>query len=333
MQTKRKWFCSMMVVCVLASSAAAASEQLIPLGIPVGVRMTADGAVISAMMDVDSPAGKICPGKIAGLECGDIVQTVNDIPVSSGDQLAHIVQKSEGKPVKISGIREKTDISVTVQPVKSTVTATYQIGILVRDSMAGIGTLTYADPETREFGALGHPISDVDSGALLPLNSGSLVPAGVVRVVAGKTGKPGELIGTYDFSREIGTLKKNTSCGVFGQLTDESIYGKKQYLDIAEPSEITAGKAEILTCVQGDTPEQYDIVIEKTDARASNGRNMKIRVTDAELLQKTGGIVPGMSGSPIIQNGKLVGAVTHVLVNDPTRGYGIFIENMLEAAA
>ena len=332
MQTKRKWMCSILLVCVMVSSAAAVSEQLIPLGIPAGVRMTAEGAVISAMTEVDSPAGKICPGKLAGLACGDIVQTVNDIPVSSGGQLAQIVQDSEGKPVQISGLRGKTAIAVTVQPVKSTVTATYQIGILVRDSMAGIGTLTYADPETKQFGALGHPISDVDSGALLPLDSGSAVPANVVRVVAGQSGKPGELIGAYDFSREIGTLKNNTSCGVFGQLTEECLYEQKQAIDVAASSDIQAGDAEILTCVQGDTPKKYDILIERTDARADNGRNMKIRVTDADLLQKTGGIVPGMSGSPIIQDGKLVGAVTHVLVNDPTRGYGIFIENMLEAA-
>ena len=331
---KNKWISCFLLVCVLTPCTAfAASRELIPLGVPVGVRMTADGVVISAMTEIDSPAGKICPGKQAGLQAGDILQTANGNVVSSSEELANVVKNCDGKPIKLKGLRENTAISVTVQPVQSKTNGTYQIGILVRDSMAGIGTMTYVDPKTNAFGALGHPISDIDSGALLPLHTGSIVPANVIGIVAGEPGTPGELIGRYEFSREIGQLENNTTCGIFGTLTDATLYDVKNVIEIVPEKEVKPGNAEILTCVQGDTPKKYDIMIEKVNHNAKDGRSMKIRVTDEKLLQKTGGIVPGMSGSPIIQDGKLVGAVTHVLVNDPTKGYGIFIENMLGAAA
>lgn len=328
-----QWCAALLLVCVLSPCAQAASEKLVPLGVPVGVRMTAAGVVISAMTTVDSPAGEICPGEQAGLEAGDILQTANGETLSSSSQLAEIVKQSGGNPIRFTGLRGDTDISVSVQPVKSKTTGTYQIGILVRDSMAGIGTLTYVDPESGEFGALGHPVSDVDSGALMPLETGSIVPASVIGVVAGEAGTPGELVGTYEFSREIGQLDDNTACGIFGTLTDSSLYSAENAVETAEEEEIHTGKAQILSCISGDTPKDYDIVIEKVTTDAEDGRSLTIRVTDSELLEKTGGIVPGMSGSPILQDGKLVGAVTHVLVNNPARGFGVSIEKMLEAAA
>ena len=328
----KQWCAALLLVCALSPSAQAASQKLVPLGVPVGVRMTAAGVVVSAMTTVDSPAGEICPGQQAGLEAGDILQAANGETLSSSSQLAEIVKQSRGNPIRFTGLRGDTDISVSVQPVKSKTTGTYQIGILVRDSMAGIGTLTYVDPESGEFGALGHPVSDIDSGALMPLETGSIVPASVIGAVAGEAGTPGELVGTYEFSREIGQLNENTACGIFGTLTDSSLYSAAYAVDTAEKEEIYTGKAEILLCVSGKTPEYYEIVIEKVATNAVDGRSLTIRVTDPELLEKTGGIVPGMSGSPILQDGKLVGAVTHVLVNNPARGYGIFIENMLDAA-
>lgn len=331
--TGKIWCAVLVLLCMLSPCAQAASEKLIPLGVPVGVRMTAAGVVVSAMTTVDSPAGNLSPGKQAGLETGDILQTANGQTLSSSSQLAEIVTESGGNPIRFTGLRGDTDISVSVQPVKSTTTGTYQLGMLVRDSMAGIGTLTYADPENGNFGALGHPISDIDSGALLPLDTGSIVPATVIGVVAGEAGTPGELVGTYEFSKEIGQLDDNTACGIFGVLTDTTLYSAQTAVETAAEEEIHTGKAEILTCVSGDTPTRCDIVIEKVNLDAEDGRSMSIRVTDSELLKKTGGIVPGMSGSPIIQDGKLVGAVTHVLVNNPAKGFGVSIEKMLEAAA
>ena len=330
-QMAKRWCVAVVLICLLSSGAQAASQRLVPLGVPAGVRMTAAGVVVSAMTAVDSPAGESCPGEQAGLEAGDILQTANGTALRSGAQLAQLVRDSGGSPIRFTGLRGQTDIAVSVQPVNSRATGAYQIGILVRDSMAGIGTLTYADPESGVFGALGHPVSDVDIGELLPLDSGSIVPAQVVGVVVGETGTPGELIGTYAFSRELGTLDDNTACGIFGTLTDRTLCDAET-METAEKEDIHTGAAQLLCCVAGDTPARYDIVIEKVDADAADGRSLRLRVTDPALLETTGGIVPGMSGSPIIQDGKLIGAVTHVLVNDPARGYGIFIEDMLEAA-
>lgn len=327
---RKKWkltVCSMVVI--LLSVSAAQAAWLVPLGVPVGVRMTASGVVISSMNEVESAAGAVCPGAQAGLETGDILQTANGQEISSSDQLAQLVQQGGGEPVALTGLRGDVPIEVTVQPVQSRSDGAYQIGLLVRDSMAGIGTLTYADPQTGAFGALGHPVSDVDSGVLLPLDTGAVVPAQVVGVVAGEAGTPGELIGSYDFTTELGQLEDNTPCGIFGTLHDSALLDTAAAVETASQDEVHTGAAQVLTCVDGSEPALYDIEIEKTDWSAQDGRSLTVRVTDEALLSKTGGIVPGMSGSPILMDGKLVGAVTHVLVNDPTRGYGIFIETML----
>lgn len=323
-----------LLVCLLIPcTAQAAQRELVPLGIPVGVRMTADGVVVSGMTVVDSAAGEICPGKEAGLETGDILQTAAGTSISSSEQLAQLVKEGNGVSIVLTGLRGSTEISVTIQPVQSKSDGTYQLGLLVRDSMAGIGTLTYVDPETGSFGALGHPVSDVDSGALLPLATGSIVPATVIGVVAGVSGTPGELVGTYEFSKEIGQLNDNTAYGIFGVLTDDTLYRSAQAVPAAEADEIHTGAAEIFTCISGDTPVLYDISIEKVSLDAEDGRSLSIEVTDPELLKETGGIVPGMSGSPVLQDGKLVGAVTHVLVNNPARGFAVSIDKMLEKSA
>lgn len=330
MKKLEKRLCCLLLIGMILTGAAQA-VQVVPLGIPVGVRMTAEGVVISALSEVDSAAGDICPGEQAGLEAGDILQTANGATLSSSEQLADIVQNSEGKPIQFTGYRDETHIETTVQPVKNA-SGAYEIGLLIRDSMAGIGIVTFADPKTGAFGALGHPVSDVDSGTRMPLASGSIVPATVIGVVAGQSGTPGELIGTYEFTRTLGELDDNTACGIFGTLTDQTLYKNAPVMETAEVQEIHTGEAEILTCVSGSTPKRYDISIDKITPDAGDGRSLSIRITDPELLKQTGGIVPGMSGSPILQNGKLVGAVTHTLVNNPNRGYGILIENMLQAA-
>lgn len=331
MNRRKTCWCGVLAAVLLISCTAQAAD-VIPLGIPAGVRMTAEGVVVSGMTEIDTPAGALCPGEEAGLETGDILQTANGMAIDSSETLADVVRNSEGKPVELVGLRGETNISVSVQPVQSTSGDGYQIGLLIRDSMAGIGTLTYVDPKNGDFGALGHPITDVDSGARLPLETGSIIPAQVVRVEMGTAGNPGELIGTYDFSTELGKLEDNTARGIFGTLTDTSLYAGQPVVSTAQPEEVHTGDAEILSCVSGAQPKRYTISIEKVVPDASDYRNLSLRVTDETLLETTGGIVPGMSGSPIMQDGKLIGAVTHVLVNHPDRGYGVLINNMLDAA-
>ena len=199
--------------------------------------------------------------------------------------------------------------------------------------MAGIGTLTYCDPASGAFGALGHGVNDVDTSLLLPLESGGLMYAQVADVKKGLSGEPGELHGTFEVSRELGTLSANTKSGIFGCLTDPAMTQGLSPVPVAAKQDLKEGNATILSNISGDRVEEYQVeIVQLYSLKDDDTRDMMLKVTDPRLLEITGGIVQGMSGSPIIQNGKLVGAVTHVLVNDPTRGYGIFIENMLDAA-
>ena len=328
-RTRKALGTGLLMICML-SPPALAVRMVIPSGMPTGVRMTAKGVVVCGMTEVQSAAGAVCPAEQAGLRTGDILRTVNGMAISSGEDFAEIVQQTGGKEIVVSGERDGVDIRVRVQPVRSTADSEYHLGLLVRDSMAGIGTITYLDPETGEFGALGHAVCECDSGTQLPLEDGSLMPAAVVSVNKGQRGEPGELLGSFQPEVSMGRITKNTAYGIFGTMSTKSVTG--QAIPVAERDEIEVGEAEILTCVSGSKPKRYTIRIERIVGRDEDGKSMAIRVTDEQLLSKTGGIVQGMSGSPIIQNGKLVGAVTHVLVNDPTRGYGIFIENMLDAA-
>jgi stage IV sporulation protein B len=331
MQKKQRIWCMGFFVFGMLSSTAFAVQMVIPSGMPTGVRMTANGVVVCGMTEVQSAGGEVCPAKKAGLRTGDILYTVNGETIASGDEFAEAVQENGGKEVVLEGERDDVAIRVTVQPVQSTADSRYHLGLLVRDSMAGIGTITYIDPSDGTFGALGHAVCECDSGTQLPLENGSLMPAAVIGVQKGKRGEPGELLGSFQLQTNSGSITKNTTYGIFGKLNAGAMDG--QAIPVAEKEEIKVGEAEILTCVSGTTPKKYTISIEHITGQDKEGKSMSIRVTDSELLEATGGIVQGMSGSPIIQNGKLVGAVTHVLVNDPTRGYGISAEKMLEAAA
>jgi stage IV sporulation protein B len=203
----------------------------------------------------------------------------------------------------------------------------------VRDSSAGIGTLTWYNPETRVFTGLGHAVCDVDTGERMPLASGEAADAEITGCRKGRAGNPGELRGRFLSGHLIGTLKRNSASGIYGVLADDvSFPGEGERVPVAARREVLPGRAEILTTIHGTEPERYEIYIERVDSSVNSTRNMVIRVTDPRLLEETGGIVQGMSGSPILQNGKLVGAVTHVFVNDPSRGYAIFAETMLEEA-
>lgn len=303
---------------------------LMPSGEAFGLKMMTDGVMVT---DYGSVEGENCfrsPAKEGGILAGDVIISVNGVKTETAGQLSEAVQKNQSK-TEIVLLRGEEKITVYLTPERSVNDGIYKLGIWTRDSCAGIGTLTYYDRKNCSYGGLGHSVCDADTGALLPLSYGETVPVCVNSVVKGVNGRPGELCGTFMSASANGSILLNTDCGVFGYSAG---IPEKRELPMAFKQEIEIGKARILTTLNGMTPESYDIVIEKVDYNSSSAvKNMIIRIDDEELLQKTGGIVQGMSGSPIIQNGKLVGAVTHVFVNDISRGYAVFAENMYEISS
>ncbi len=318
------------ILLVLASSTGAFAVDLIPMGETAGIRLKTNGVVVVGLTNVSKGDSTLSPAKDAGIQSGDIIVSINSDPISSGAELQSAIEKSGNDPVTIKIKRSGDEINLSVTPVSDN-DSKPRIGILIRDSLLGIGTLTYVDPSTGKYGALGHGISDSGSDSLLPLSNGTIVESEIINVKPGTPGHPGELQGSFT-ENEIGTVEKNCSEGIFGDFSADNMIKNYRSIPIAASSEIAVGPAQILSNIDGKTVGAYDInIAEVYDKNASDNRNMLIEVTDKGLISITGGIVQGMSGSPIIQNGKLIGAVTHVLVNDPTRGYGIFIENMLEA--
>lgn len=308
----------------------AETPMLMPSGEAFGLKMMTDGVMVT---DYGSVEGENCfrsPAKEGGILAGDVIISVNGVKTETAGQLSEAVQKNQSK-TEIVLLRGEEKITVYLTPERSVNDGIYKLGIWTRDSCAGIGTLTYYDRKNCSYGGLGHSVCDADTGALLPLSYGETVPVCVNSVVKGVNGRPGELCGTFMSASANGSILLNTDCGVFGYSAG---IPERRELPMAFKQEIEIGKASILTTLNGMTPKSYDIVIEKVDYNSSSAvKNMIIRIDDEELLQKTGGIVQGMSGSPIIQNGKLVGAVTHVFVNDISRGYAVFAENMYEISS
>lgn len=302
--------------------------SLIPCGTPFGIKMLTDGVIITDFGDIKSPDGVIhsSPAEKNGLSIGDVITSIDGTMVSSALGLSELITASENGKVEIEYIRDGKYNTVYIDTVKDKSNKP-ALGIWVRDSAAGIGTMTFYDENKRLFGGLGHGICDVDSGNLLPLQSGEIVPVTINSVIKGKSNAPGELCGVLNQNSRTGKIRANTTSGVFGvgdQLPDNT-----KPLPIALKQEIKCGDAYILATIDGDTPEKFSIRINSVSLNDGNNKNMVIEITDKRLLNATGGIVQGMSGSPIIQNGRLAGAITHVFVSDPTKGYGIFIENML----
>ena len=296
-------------------------------GAPFGIKMFTDGLMVVGMSHVSAEGERINPSREAGVEIGDIIEKINGIKLTSNKQLGAVVESSEGKPIKLLIRRENEHIEKTITPVKSVGDGEYRIGIWVRDSSAGIGTMTYYDKNSGMFTGLGHAICDIDTGEIMPLYSGEAVPAQIVGVSKGEKGEPGELKGKFDSQQPLGTLSGNTETGIYGNLIGDIHIG--QEVPIAFAHEVKEGYATIFTTLDGNVPMEYTVEIEKVDYKDKNKtQNMIVHVTDPRLLETTGGIVQGMSGSPILQNGMLIGSVTHVFVNDPTRGFGIFAENI-----
>ncbi len=299
--------------------------MLVPGGDAFGVRMLMDGIMVVDFDNVPGTDG-CCPGKEAGLCIGDVIQEVNHVPVHSTDEFRQLAQGQD--EVQLSVLRGDTMHELTLTPVYSATANAYRTGLWVRDSAAGIGTLTYYDPATGDFGGLGHPICDADTGELIPLGSGEADPVSIQGAVRGQPGTPGQLQGYFSAEEAIGTLDTNCHCGIFGTLYEAP---DAQAIPMAFKQEVTLGEAVILSTVNGDEPEAFSIEITSIDYTAGT-QQMTIRVTDEDLIAATGGIVQGMSGSPILQDGKLAGAVTHVFVSDPSQGYAIFAETMYDAS-
>jgi len=308
-------------------------KQLAACGSTIGVKIDIDGVLVLGTSEVQTADGEaVLPVKESGIKAGDFLREINGRKLSSIDELIDEIQKSKGKKVKIRYERAGQEFETFVTPVKSQEDNKYRIGLWVRDSTAGIGTLTFFDPETRGFGALGHGITDIDTGILMPVDEGKILESNILAVRRGEQGSPGELKGVFiEDKAELGKITTNSHCGIYGVLNEEEISRIPHVLyPIGLRNQIVEGPAKILANIDGKNVEEYEILIEKISMRNySSPKSMVIRITDERLLNVTGGIVQGMSGSPIIQNNRIVGAVTHVLVNDPTRGYGIFIEWML----
>ncbi|MDE7243229.1 MAG: SpoIVB peptidase [Oscillospiraceae bacterium] len=310
-----------------ASAAGLEADSLVPVGHTIGIKLFAEGVIVIGLAEVETSSGVSTPGADCGLKIGDVIETANGESVESSEQFAQLLQCGGNVALEVS--REGRELRLDAEPVRGD-DGTYRLGAWIRDSMAGIGTITFYDPKTGVFGALGHGITDTDTGMLMPLGDGSVMDSSVKAVKPGGAGEPGELRGNFDLSHDVGELYANTARGVFGVM-EENTFTEANAVAVAEPGEVTTGPAVIRANVRGDGVEEFGIEIVRVLAD-SEAQNLLLRVTDEKLIELTGGIVQGMSGSPILQNGKLVGAVTHVMVNDPQKGYGILIENMLEAA-
>ena len=314
----------------LLCTAAFAAEALIPVGEAVGIRLDVDGALVAGVSEIETETGVTSPAAEAGVRAGDVIVAVNGRPVDSAASFAAQAAAMTGG-TELTLLRGDRQIRVTVTPAADE-NGGARFGLWLRDGVTGVGTVTYIDPATGAFGALGHGVNDPDSGALLPADGGGVYRARVVDVTPGAAGTPGELAGMFSAASSFGTVASNTVSGVFGTLT-EPYETTRRPVEVAPPDEVVSGPATILACVDGQEAREYAVEISRSGILGGgDGRDLAVRVTDPALLALTGGIVQGMSGSPILQNGRLVGAVTHVLTADPTRGYGIYIDRMLQAS-
>ena len=304
--------------------------KLIPCGFSFGVKLYTNGLMVVGSSNIQTSTGSRNPMNEAGIKAGDVLLKVNNIDMENIDDFIDVVQNSEGKSMVFTLGRKKKNYDTVVTPVKSDINDKYAVGMWVRDSSAGIGTMTFIDENSGMFVGLGHGICDMDTNDLMPLKSGTAVRASITGIRKGESGTPGELKGVFDEEMYIGSLLSNDETGIYGKIEGE-IEDCLPALPIALSNEIYTGPAKIYANVEGKKVEQYDIEIVKIFKNISSPtKNMIIRITDPDLLKATSGIVQGMSGCPIIQDGKIIGAITHVLVNEPNKGFAIFIENMLD---
>lgn len=318
-----------------ASVDVVSERVLVPGGHSVGVSMDVRGVLIVGLEEIETADGdRINPGIKAGLQIGDMILEINGTKVYKASEVQELVNEIQGD-VKLKIKRKNETLNVRLTPIIAKDDNLYKLGVWVKDKTAGIGTLTYYDPVNQSFGALGHAIIDPETGAVLSVNKGQLLQAQVQSIQEGEAGTPGEIRGVfYEAESPLGGLEKNSVYGVFGNAyhpIENPLYEKP--LVVGSQDQVEKGKAYILTTLDNNKLERFEIEIEKIDHQSEpSDKGMVVKVTDERLLEKSGGIVQGMSGSPIIQNDRIIGAVTHVFVNNPKKGYGIFIEWMLQAS-
>ena len=293
-----------------------------------GIKLYTDGVIIVDLEEIETDSGIACPGKTADIKIGDIVKSVNGMEVTSSSHFSKLLQESKGQEIEITVLRKSKTEKLLFRTVKEKNSGNYKAGLWVRDSTAGLGTVTFYNKTNNTFAGLGHPIYDVDTNEIMPVKTGVMADVTLTGLTKSTFGNVGELCGRMS-GQNNGLLCLNDETGIYGY----SVTERADTLPVAVKQEIKEGKAKIRCTVQNSEPEYYDIEITKIYSNSSSvNKDMIIKVTDEKLLNVTGGIVQGMSGSPIIQNGKLVGAVTHVFVNNPKQGYAIFAERMLETS-
>ena len=301
---------------------------VIPLGKAIGMKMYTEGVLVVGMSEIEGEK----PYQNSGIEEGDRIIEINNTKISNTDDLVKCVNSSQGNEIQIKYISDNEELVTKIEPTKTS-DDEYKLGLWVRDAAAGVGTLTFYEPSTGSFASLGHGINDVDTSELIEIANGELVTANILDIVKGTDGSPGEIRGSIDSGITIGSIYKNTEYGVYGNITNLSGLNvdTSDEIEVADRSEITTGKAEILCELENGKTQSYEIEIKKIfkDNNQDN-KSMLIEITDEELIEKTGGIIQGMSGAPIIQNNKFIGAVTHVLVNDSKVGYGVFADLIIK---
>lgn len=304
---------------------------VIPGGEAIGLRLYTSGVLVVGMSEIVGTDNKsYSPYKDSGIQEGDMIVKIDDKAITCTSDLITKVNECNGNSVEITYVRDGNNYITEIKPTK-TEENEYKLGLWVRDAAAGVGTITYYDPESQMFGALGHGILDIDTDQLIDIAKGEVITSKILSIVKGEKGKPGEVQGSIDNGKVIGVVYKNTNFGIYGKLTDVSLIEGGKTLEVMPRDEVKLGKATIICTLDNNKREEYEIEIEKLYTSTNrNNKNMIIKVTDERLLEKTGGIIQGMSGSPILQDGKFVGAVTHVMVNNPEKGYGIFADTMLK---
>lgn len=309
--------------------------SVIPVGSIAGVKLYTSGVLVVGMSEIEGIDNKkYKPYENTGIKEGDTITQIDDIPINSTQELIETVNLAKGHAVKVQYIQKEETKECSIEPVKTSGNE-YKLGLWVRDSAAGVGTVTFYEPSSKTFGALGHGITDIDTEELINIASGEFVTTRILNITKGESGFPGKVQGTVENQKNIGTIYKNTKFGIYGMvdnLASLNIDTSKE-MEVALRDEIQLGKATILCGLDNQKVEEYEIEIEKIYKENNyDNKSMQIKVTDERLMQKTGGIIQGMSGSPIIQNGKFIGAITHVLVNNPKEGYAVFGDIMLKQA-
>ncbi len=306
---------------------------VIPIGQVGGMKLYTTGVLVVGMTEIKGEDNqKYKPYEDSGIEEGDTIIKVNDIEITDTDTLVEVVNASNGKELQITYLKDGETLECSITPAK-TGEDEYKLGLWVRDSAAGIGTLTFYESSTGYFAALGHGITDVDTGKLMDISNGEFITTKILSIIKGKEGKPGKIQGSIDNQKVIGTIYKNSTLGIYGILDDITLTKAdlSNEMEVALRSEIELGEATILCSLDGEEAKEYTIEIEKIYLNNnSDNKSMLIKVTDEELIEKTGGIIQGMSGCPVIQNAKFIGAVTNVLVNDPQKGYVVFGDLMIK---